>query len=142
MTNSDPKENETDESPQIVVDSDWKEQVAKEKETLANQTEIESSSDSVAETKEASAESAGSKLPPASFEVLVSMLFTQGMSSLGQIPMPGQEEGRVDKPMAKHSIDTLEVLSEKTKGNLSDDESKMLTEATHALRMAYVSTRG
>ncbi|EGF27727.1 DUF1844 domain-containing protein [Rhodopirellula baltica] len=142
MTNSDPKENETDESPQIVVDSDWKEQVAKEKETLANQTETESSSDSVAETKEAAAESAGSKLPPASFEVLVSMLFTQGMSSLGQIPIPGQEEGRVDKPMAKHSIDTLEVLSKKTKGNLSDDESKMLTEATHALRMAYVSTRG
>ncbi|EMI24897.1 DUF1844 domain-containing protein [Rhodopirellula europaea] len=142
MTNSDPKENETDESPQIVVDSDWKEQVAKEKETLANQTETESDSDSVAETNEAAADSAGSKLPPASFEVLVSMLFTQGMSSLGQIPMPGQEEGRVDKPMAKHSIDTLEVLSEKTKGNLSDDESKMLTEATHALRMAYVSTRG
>ncbi|WP_286762659.1 MULTISPECIES: DUF1844 domain-containing protein [Rhodopirellula] len=142
MTNSDPKENETDESPQIVVDSDWKEQVAKEKETLANQTETESSSDSVAETNEAAADSAGSKLPPASFEVLVSMLFTQGMSSLGQIPMPGQEEGRVDKPMAKHSIDTLEVLSEKTKGNLSDDESKMLTEAAHALRMAYVSTRG
>ena len=138
MTNSDPKENETDESPQIVVDSDWKEQVAKEKETLANQTD----SDSVAETNEAAADSAGPKLPPASFEVLVSMLFTQGMSSLGQIPMPGQEEGRVDKPMAKHSIDTLEVLSEKTKGNLSDDESKMLTEATHALRMAYVSTRG
>ncbi len=53
MTNSDPKENETDESPQIVVDSDWKEQVAKEKETLANQTATESSSDSVAETKEA-----------------------------------------------------------------------------------------
>lgn len=142
MTNSDPQPNETDESPQIVVDSDWKEQVAKEKETLANQTETESDSDSVAETSEAVADSAGSKLPPASFEVLVSMLFTQGMSSLGQIPMPGQEEGRVDKPMAKHSIDTLEVLSEKTKGNLSDDESKMLTEATHALRMAYVSTRG
>lgn len=142
MTNSDPKENETDECPQIVVDSDWKEQVAKEKETLANQTEAQSSGDTVGEAKQDAADSAGSNLPPASFEVLVSMLFTQGMSSLGQIPMPGQEEGRVDKPLAKHSIDTLEVLAEKTKGNLSDDESKMLTEATHALRMAYVSTRG
>ncbi|PHQ33511.1 DUF1844 domain-containing protein [Rhodopirellula bahusiensis] len=143
MTNSDPKENETDESPQIVVDSDWKEQVAKERETLANQPDAELSDDSASESTEPPPESApGGGLPPASFEVLVSMLFTQGMSSLGQIPMPGQEAGRIDKPMAKHSIDTLEVLAEKTKGNLSDDESKMLTEATHALRMAYVSTRG
>ncbi|MCC9655960.1 DUF1844 domain-containing protein [Rhodopirellula halodulae] len=139
MTNSDPQPNETDESPQIVVDSDWKEQVAKEKEALAE------NADSTGETKSAEttpADSSASQLPPASFEVLVSMLFTQGMSALGQIPMPGQDEPQVDKPMAKHSIDTLEVLSEKTQGNLSDTESKMLAEATHALRMAYVSTRG
>ncbi|MCC9642587.1 DUF1844 domain-containing protein [Rhodopirellula sp. JC740] len=139
MTNSDPQPNETDESPQIVVDSDWKEQVAKEKETLAE------NADSTGDPKTAAtnpADSSASHLPPASFEVLVSMLFTQGMSALGQIPMPGQDEPQVDKPMAKHSIDTLEVLSEKTQGNLSDTESKMLAEATHALRMAYVSTRG
>jgi hypothetical protein len=148
MTNSDPKENETDESPQIVVDSDWKEQVAKEKEALAKQTDADQNQSDVGkadadDAKQATAKpSGGSQLPPASFEVLVSMLFTQGMSALGQIPMPGQDEPRVDKAMAKHSIDTLEVLATKTEGNLSDDESKMLAEATHALRMAYVSTRG
>ncbi|KLU07658.1 hypothetical protein RISK_000335 [Rhodopirellula islandica] len=148
MTNSDPKENEPDESPQIVVDSDWKEQVAKEKEALADQpdadpTEVAPSSEPVDESTEATAmPTGGAQLPPASFEVLVSMLFTQGMSALGQIPMPGQTEGHVDKAMAKHSIDTLEMLVGKTEGNLSDDESKMLGEATHALRMAYVSTRG
>ncbi|WDQ16852.1 DUF1844 domain-containing protein [Rhodopirellula sp. P2] len=153
MTNSDPKENEPDESPQIVVDSDWKEQVAKEKEALANQpdadqpdadpTDAAPSSEVADESTEATPmPTGGAQLPPASFEVLVSMLFTQGMSALGQIPMPGQKEGHVDKAMAKHSIDTLEMLVGKTEGNLSEDESKMLGEATHALRMAYVSTRG
>ena len=43
---------------------------------------------------------------------------------------------------AKHHIDTLEMLQEKTSGNLTDEETKILSEALHALRMAYVNTRG
>ena len=57
------------------------------------------------------------------------------------MPHPVSGEVEVNKPYAKHYIDTLEMLGEKTKGNLSDDESKMLSEALHALRMAYVSAK-
>lgn len=80
-------------------------------------------------------------IPPASFEVLLSMMFTQGMAMLGQIPDPNTGKAKVDKGVAKHTIDTLEMLGEKTAGNLTEDETKMLGEALHALRMAFVSTQ-
>lgn len=173
-------ENEsTEPAPKIIVDSDWKEQVAKEKEAAQAENIGESKSDpavdapveAVAESEritepsitEDRLESAdvspatnptaanptapnptatpGSRLPPASFEVLISMLFTQAIASLGQMPDPSGEDMQIDKPMAKHTIDTIEMLQSKTQGNLSGDESKMVNEALHALRMAYVSVR-
>ncbi len=79
--------------------------------------------------------------PPASFSVLVTMLFTQAMGMLGQMPDPATGEAKVNKPFAKHYIDTLEMLEAKTKGNLDDQEAAMLNEALHALRMMYVDTR-
>ena len=80
--------------------------------------------------------------PPASFSVLVTMLFTQAMGMLGQVPDPNTGEAKVNKPFAKHYIDTLEMLESKTEGNLDDQEKAMLNEALHALRMTYVDTRG
>ncbi|TWU50770.1 hypothetical protein Poly51_40630 [Rubripirellula tenax] len=79
--------------------------------------------------------------PPATFEALLSMLFTQSMAMLGQIPDPATGQPTVNKPYAKHFIDVLEMLGEKTKGNLSDQEKKMHSEALHAMRMAYVSVK-
>ncbi len=148
-------------APKIIVDSDWKEQVAKEKEAILKKeasaveeadrvqqsdanVEASSGETSTEVTEPTSSKSASptkQPLPPASFDVLVSMLFTQAFMSLGQVPNPDGET-TVDKPMAKHSIDMIEMLETKTKGNLSSDESKMLGEALHALRMAYVSVRG
>ena len=62
-------------------------------------------------------------------------------SLLGHIPDPESGKASINKPYAKHYIDTLEMLSEKTKGNLSDDESAMISEALHTLRMAYVNAK-
>ena len=123
--------------PKIIVDSDWKEQVARERDQAA-----EPDDESVTEIEpESSANESLPPPPPASFEVLVSMLFTQAISLLGQMPDPASGESSINKPYAKHYIDTLEMLSEKTKGNLSDDESAMISEALHALRMTYVNVR-
>lgn len=80
-------------------------------------------------------------VPPASFSVLVSMLFTQAMAALGQIPDPDTGKPTVDRMFAKHYIDTLGMLEEKTQGNLSPEEAAMLSEALHALRMTFVSTK-
>lgn len=79
--------------------------------------------------------------PPATFEMLVTMLFTQAMASLGQLPGPDGQMGPINKGFAKYFIDSVELLGEKTKGNLSDDESKMISEALHAMRMAFVSVK-
>jgi hypothetical protein len=141
---------EEDESPtEIIVDTDWKEQVAKEKEAAqeaAAAEEDESPTEIDRQTSDSETEKPADQdfpaPPPASFDVLVSMLFTQALAMLGQMPDPGTGKATVNKPYAKHHIDTLEMLEEKTSGNLTDEETKILSEALHALRMAYVNTKG
>ncbi len=146
-------EDKSEEEPKLVVDTDWKEQVAREKE-MANASKDETGAAASAEADDAKEETPAAKTgassqdseefppaPPASFEVLVSMLFTQAMAMLGHMPDPSSGETQVNKPYAKHYIDTLDMLGEKTKGNLSDEESKILSEALHALRMAYVNAK-
>jgi hypothetical protein len=149
MTDSEgPKPDNAD--PKIIVDSDWKEQVAKERETLEAAEAADdraTAADTAADSNDfVPQESNGDETgfpppPPATFEILISMMFTQAMSMLGHIPDPAGAEIPVNKPYAKHTIDTLEMLGEKTKGNLTEEESAMLSEALHALRMAYVNTK-
>ena len=147
--------------PKIIVDDDWKAQVEKEKQAAAAAAKTaeaagaataddapatqpqSSASPATAETERSSAtrSSAAEAPPPATFEMLVTMLFTQAMAALGQLPGPDGQMGSVNKPFAKYFIDTVELLGEKTKGNLSADESKMMSEALHAMRMAFVSVK-
>ena len=47
----------------------------------------------------------------------------------------------VDLDMAKHIIDTLAVLEEKTKGNLTPEESGLLNEYLYQLRMLFVAVQ-
>ena len=117
--------------PDIVVDDDWKAQVEKEKEALQNKN--------AAQEDAPQSQSESFEMPPASFMVLMSTLATQSMGSMGMFPDPGTGEVTVNRPMAKHFIDTLAMLQEKTKGNLTEDESAHLRDALHQLRMAYVS---
>lgn len=139
-----------DKEPKIIIDDDWKEQVAKEKaaasESPADDDAPEHADEAnQAEVVEQPADDLSGQAdvppPPASFDVLVSMLFTQAMATLGHFPNPATGKPEVNKPYAKHYIDTLEMLDNKTKGNLTDAESKILSEALHALRMAYVDTK-
>jgi len=137
----------------IIVDDDWKSQVEKEKRMAAKDvappptTEPVSESmtqpmtDSMTQGNDGGDDYANFAPPDASFETLMSMLFTQGMGALGQLP--GEHGGTmpINKPFAKHFIDTIEMLGEKTKGNLSEDETKMHGEVLHALRMMFVQTK-
>ena len=126
-----------DESRKIIIDEDWKSQVETEREQLKQKAD-EPANDG--ETQAASAGADG-EIPPASFQFLVSSIATQVMFAMGQIPDPNTGQAMVDLELAKHHIDMLGVLNEKTKGNLSTDESKMLTEALHQLRMAFVAVQ-
>lgn len=119
------------EEPKIIVDEDWKAQVQQEKEQLKGTAGAPPS---------AGAEEPAGEIPPASFLSLLSMLGAQAMTGLGLIPDPFEGKPVLNRPLAKHWIDTLGVLQEKTQGNLSEEEAGHLRDALHQLRMVYVST--
>lgn len=111
----------------IIVDDDWKKQAQQEKEKAQEEVKAE---------KEKQEQQ---KLPDGNFSSLVSMLATQAFYSMGLIGNP--EDGSVPEvnlELAKYTIDMLNDLEEKTKGNLSEEEEAILKAATAQLRMAFV----
>lgn len=81
------------------------------------------------------------QIPPASFPFLVTQLGAQAMTALGQLENPLSKKKEVNLDLAKHMIDTLDILAEKTKGNLSEQEKGMLEAITHELRMVYLAAK-
>lgn len=79
----------------------------------------------------------GERIPPMSFERLVQSLYTQALILLGGGAQPG-EQPRVDILGAKDTIDMLQVLANKSKGNLSDSEDKLLQSALFDLQMGFL----
>lgn len=81
------------------------------------------------------------KLPPPSFSLLVATFGSQAMVALGQIPNPldGKTEVRLD--LAKHAIDMLVIIEEKTQGNLAEGEASMLETVLHQLRLGYMAAK-
>ena len=75
---------------------------------------------------------------PSGFETLVSYLSTTTMFQLGLIPGPGGERIPADMANAQRTIDLLEVLQEKTSGNLTTNESRLLDDVLYELRMTFV----
>jgi hypothetical protein len=80
--------------------------------------------------------------PPASFEFLIHTLFTQALMALGRIPNPITKQSLVNMATARHFVDTLTMLEQKTAGNLTADERRMLEEIQHQLRLLIVSGPG
>jgi len=72
------------------------------------------------------------------FETLVSYLSTTAMFQLGVLPGPGGERIPPDLPNARRTIDMLDVVQEKTQGNLSEVESRLLEDVLYELRLTYV----
>jgi len=73
------------------------------------------------------------------FIQLVMQNHQMALMSLGKIenPVLGKKEKNID--FAKLSIDTLDMIKEKTKGNLSEYEEKFLDESLREVRLAYLS---
>ena len=85
-----------------------------------------------------SGESAGA-LPRIDLSTFVLSLAASAMVQLGQAPGPeGEKRERPDLPMARQVIDTLEMLAEKTRGNLDADEEQLLQSVLYEVRMTYV----
>lgn len=80
--------------------------------------------------------------PPATFEFLVHTLFTQALMALGRIPNPITKQSHVNLATARHFVDMLAMLEQKTAGNLATDEARMLEEVQHQLRMMVLTGPG
>lgn len=80
------------------------------------------------------------ELPPADFDFLVYSLRLQAEMNLGLLPFGDKPEP--DFELARHHIDLLAMLQEKTKGNLTPSEQKQLDNSVTELRFRFVQTRG
>lgn len=117
-----------DDEKRIIIDEDWKSQVQREKEQAAQAAETPAD-DEIDEHEPLDFE--------ASFESLVASLATQTMLALGVIAPEGAEQIPINLGQAKFMIDTLEMLKEKTAGNLTEEEDAHLTEAVSELQHVF-----
>ncbi len=78
------------------------------------------------------------RLPEINFSTFILSLNSSALVQLGLIEDPGTGEMDKNLPIAKQTIDILGMLDEKTKGNLTVDESMMLKNMLYDLRMLYV----
>jgi hypothetical protein len=119
------------EEKKIIIDEDWKKEAQKEKEVLAAKEE------SGKKAKEQ--DKRHEQLPEGNFAALVSMLTTQALFAMGVLQIKGQEPREPDLELAKYQIDMLGTLQEKTEGNLTEAEAKVLANTLNELHMAYVT---
>jgi hypothetical protein len=77
-----------------------------------------------------------------SFATLVLSLTSSALVHLGVAPEPGSDTpGAPNLALARQTIDILEMLREKTRGNLDDDESRLLESVLHDLHLRFVSAK-
>ncbi|MBN2242475.1 MAG: DUF1844 domain-containing protein [Acidobacteria bacterium] len=77
--------------------------------------------------------------PPIDFPSYILSYYTQGLVLLGEVPNPYSGKKEEDVEASKHTIEILSMLEEKTRGNLSQDEGKLLENVLYELRMKYMA---
>jgi hypothetical protein len=101
------------------IDESWKEAIGKEKANL---------------------EKEGKPIPPEpDFSFFVTTLSLQASIDLGEVPNPLTNKKEENLVQAKFLIDTLGMLKEKTKGNLTPEEANFMENVLYELRMQYIS---
>ena len=76
---------------------------------------------------------------PVTFSLFLQSLAQQTLMAMGVIPWPDTGLVRVNLDHARETIEILTILHEKTKGNLTDGESKALTSLLNDLRQTYAA---
>jgi len=142
-------------APQKKVDELWKEQVEREKHAAPTPSGATPPPAPPSEPPSSSAPSAPSgtegpaaptgepsEWPEARFDIFVSSLAMDTLIALGDAPHPGTRRHTVNLPQARYVIDLLGLLEEKTRGNLSVDEARLLKDTLYQLRMRYLAKSG
>jgi hypothetical protein len=128
-----------DDGPKIQIDSDWKAQAQAEKQRLADQAKAKEPAARTGAGAGAAAGGGGARqLPAASIEALVSTMATQALFAMGAIADPRSGQRMQNLDLARFHIDTLSLIEEKTKGNLTEEEQQLLSGTLFELRQRYV----
>ncbi len=119
----------TDEGKKIISDEDWKEQAQREKEKLSEALD------------QASGPQAGEHppLPEPTFSVFIAGLATEAYMALGELENPITKEKACDLAHAKYIIDMMEMIKEKTAGNLAPEENEGIEALLYDCRMRFVN---
>jgi Domain of unknown function (DUF1844) len=153
-----------EERPSLQIDDDWKKQAQEEKRRLAEREQKAAPAPAQAAPPGAGAALAGAEpgapagaapgsaargrapagrrgreMPAANFNTLLNSIVTQALLYLGELA-PAGSEPMLNLDMAKHQVDMLNVLEEKTRNNLTEEEQHALDSALYETRMRYVNT--
>lgn len=155
----------SDDEKKIFIDEDWKSRVEEEREAALAAKEKQESQPSSADPSSTEPSSAGESqastapeepassqqtddeeigvhpLPPASFGMFISSLASEAMVGLGQMANPSTGKAQVNLELAKYFIDVLQIIEEKTRGNLTPDEKAGLEALLDQLRLAFVAVK-
>ena len=91
--------------------------------------------------KRPSQDSSQMPLPEVNFPSLIFSLSSTALCHLGELPDPQTNKKSKDLSLAKHAIDTIAMLKEKTAGNLSAHEEKFIVNVLTDLRLRYVKEK-
>ncbi|MFP4086450.1 MAG: DUF1844 domain-containing protein [Desulfobacteraceae bacterium] len=80
-------------------------------------------------------------LPEVNFSSLILSLSSSSLYHLGEVPDPETGEKKKDLALAKHAIDTISMLKEKTVGNLTEEEQRFIESVLTDLRWRYVKAK-
>lgn len=123
------------------VDEGWKERARQEREKLEKEKSAAKEAappEPVAQGEPEEAEYERGELPPVTFLGFIAGIAAQASVYLGLVENPFTGQKEEDLEAAKHVVDTVEMLREKTKGNLNETESTYLDDLLYGLRMEYV----
>lgn len=98
--------------------------------------------DSTAIDKDGSGKDNGFSVPKADFGFFVTTMAIQAAIALGALVNPQTNKKEEDLSQAKFLIDTLGMIKDKTKGNLTDEESNIIENVLYELRMQYLEKTG
>ncbi len=141
-----------EEEPKVFIDEDWKSRVQREKEEARKRLEAEAEAKANSAAAAAASPAGPAPLMPdspegeaeegapfeATFDSLLQSLATQAIFALGFIAQEGQQV-MVNLDQAKFTIDIISMLKEKTRGNLTLEETGGLEETLSELQRLFVA---
>lgn len=134
--------------PQKKVDESWKERAEQEKQRIDQPAAqgtpapaVQGPSARLPEAEQAPA-GGGQEMPEARFDLFVSGLAMDALIALGDVPHPVTKKPAANLVHARYLVDVLGILEEKTRGNLSVDEERLMKDVLYQLRMRYMAKAG